>query len=290
MKPALDLQRDGDDGAHPRVHQQWNGAGHRGQVLVDGGHPGRAVAPGARFDGDAGEALAGGGQPGGGADLQLGLVVGGEQQIGGVAVEHVAGPLDGALEQTVEVVGGRGADEHLEGVGGLAPIRGVGGVDVRTAHRTLQYGALAFAHQQTDGGRLALGIADTQMGGVDGSDPAVGAADAVGALPAREEERLGDAGAGAGGVGPCGEVGQRLADDLLRWVAEQLLSVVVPGADQTAAVDLDDSDPDSGVGDGQGAGGQGGPGRSGSGRAVGEIEMEPDLLVSRGVLDAPAAA
>ncbi|CAM5702750.1 hypothetical protein SANTM175S_04571 [Streptomyces antimycoticus] len=146
-EPALDLQRDGDDGAHPRVHQQWNGAGHRGQVLVDGGHPGRAVAPGARFDGDAGEALAGGGQPGGGADLQLGLVVGGEQQIGGVAVEHVAGPLDGALEQTVEVVGGRGADEHLEGVGGLAPIRGVGGVDVRTAHRTLQYGALAFAHQ-----------------------------------------------------------------------------------------------------------------------------------------------
>ena len=80
----------------------------------------RAVAAGAGLDGDAGEALAGGGQAGGGADLQLGLVVGGEEQEGGVAVEHVAGAFDRALEEAVEVVGGGGADEDLEGVGALA--------------------------------------------------------------------------------------------------------------------------------------------------------------------------
>jgi hypothetical protein len=61
---------------------------------------------GAGLDRDAGEALAGGRQTRGGADLQLGLVVGGQQQEGGVAVEHVAGSFDGALQQAVEVVGG----------------------------------------------------------------------------------------------------------------------------------------------------------------------------------------
>jgi len=44
-------------------------------------------------------------QAGGGADFEFGLVVGGEQQVGGVAVEHVAGAFYGALEQAVEVVG-----------------------------------------------------------------------------------------------------------------------------------------------------------------------------------------
>ena len=90
------------------------------EVLVDGGHPGGAVAAGAGLDGDAGEALAGRGQTGGGPDLQFGLVVGGQQQEGGVGVEHVAGALDGALEEAVEVVGGGGADEDLEGVRGAA--------------------------------------------------------------------------------------------------------------------------------------------------------------------------
>ena len=86
--------------------EQGYRAGHGGQILVDGGHPGRPVASSARLDGHAGEALPGGRQPGGGAHLQLGLVVGGEQQIGGVPVEHVASAFDGALEQPVEVVGG----------------------------------------------------------------------------------------------------------------------------------------------------------------------------------------
>ena len=122
-EPALDLQRDGDDRAHAGAGEQRDGAGHGGEVLVDGGHAGGAVAAGAGLDGDAGEALAGGGQAGGGAYLQLGLVVGGEQQVGGVAVEHVAGAFDGALEQAVEVVGGGGADEDLERVGGLAARR-----------------------------------------------------------------------------------------------------------------------------------------------------------------------
>ena len=62
------------------------------------------------------------------------------------------------------------------------------------------------------------------MGGVDRDDAAVGAADAVAALPAGELEGLGDAGAGAGGVRPGGEVGEGLADDLLGGVAEEVLA------------------------------------------------------------------
>ena len=81
--------------------------GNDRQVLVDGGHAGRAVAAGACLHGDAGEALAGGGEAGGGAYLQLRLVVGRQKQEGGVAVEHVAGALDRALEEAVEVIGGR---------------------------------------------------------------------------------------------------------------------------------------------------------------------------------------
>ena len=128
---ALDLERDGDDRAHAGAAEERDGAGDGGEVLVDGGHTGGAVASGAGFDGDAGEPLAGGGQAGGGADLQLGLVVGGEQQEGGVAVEHVAGAFDGALEEAVEVVGGGGADEDLEGVRGAALGAGVGRTGAR---------------------------------------------------------------------------------------------------------------------------------------------------------------
>ena len=141
-EPALDLERHGDDRAHAGAGQQRHGAGDGGEVLVDGGHPGAAVAPGAGLDGDAGEALAGGGQAGGGAYLQLGLVVGGEQQVGGVAVEHVAGAFDGALQQAVEVVGGGGADEDLEGVGGLAALRQARLSAAGAAGRGLQDGAL----------------------------------------------------------------------------------------------------------------------------------------------------
>ena len=128
-EPALDLERDGDHRAHAGGLQERDGSGDGGEVVVDGGHAGGAVPPGAGLDGDAGEALAGGGEPGRGADLQLGLVVGGQQQEGGVGVEHVAGAFDGALEESVEVVGGGGADEDLEGVrgAGLGELEAVGG-------------------------------------------------------------------------------------------------------------------------------------------------------------------
>ena len=78
------------------------------------------------------------------------------------------------------------------------------------------------ADQEADRGGLAVGVADAQVGGVDGDDPAVGAPYAVGALPAGELEGLGDAGAGAGGVRPGGEVGEGLADDLLGVVREEV--------------------------------------------------------------------
>ena len=190
---------------------------------MDGGHPGRAVAAGAGLDGDAGEALAGRGEAGGGPYLQLGLVVGGEQQEGGVAVEHVAGAFHGALEQAVEVVGGGGADEDLEGVDAAALAEG-GRVGRGLAHGALEHRALVVAYQQADRGRLALGVADPQVRGVHGDDAAVGAPYPVGAFPARELEGLDDAGGGAGGVRPGGEVGERLAGDLLGGVAEELLA------------------------------------------------------------------
>src|SRR5690606_39980896 len=129
-------------------------------------------------------ALAGRGQPGGGADLQFRLVVGGEQQEGGVAVEHVAGAFHGALEESVEVVRGGGADEHLERVGVLALGGRAGAVGGGPAQRRLEHRAYVVAHQQAYGGRFAVGVADAQVGGVHGQDAAVGAADAVPALPA----------------------------------------------------------------------------------------------------------
>ena len=137
----------------PVEFEQRDGAGDGGEVLVDGGHPGGAVAAAAGFDGDAGEALAGRGQAGGGPYLQLGLVVGGEEQEGGVAVEHVAGAFDGALEEAVEVVGGGGADEDLEGVDGAA-------LGARFGHggalRGLQDGAFVVAYEEADGGGFAV--------------------------------------------------------------------------------------------------------------------------------------
>ncbi len=129
---------------------------------MDGGHAGGAVAVGARLDGDAGEALAGGGQAGGGADLQLGLVVGGEQQEGGVGVEEVAGALHGALEEPVEVVGGGGADEDLEGVrgAGVGEVAAVGGGH---PYGGLEQGALVVVDEEADDGRFAVGVADPQV-------------------------------------------------------------------------------------------------------------------------------
>ena len=96
---------------------------------------------------------------------------------------------------------------------------GAGGVsDGGPRERGLQDGAFVVADEEADRGGLAVGVADAQVGGVDGGDPAVGAADAVAALPAGELEGLGEAGAGAGGVRPGGEVGEGLADDLVRAV------------------------------------------------------------------------
>ena len=147
---ALDLEGHGDDRAHPGAVEERDGAGDGREILVDGRHAGGAVAAGAALHGDACEALAGRGQAGGGADLQLRLVVGGEQQEGGVAVEHVAGALHGALQQAVEVVGGGGADEDLERVGAraLGAARGVGGGG---PERGLQNRPFVVAYQETHG-------------------------------------------------------------------------------------------------------------------------------------------
>lgn len=284
---ALDLQRDGDDRAHAGAGEQGYGSGDGGEVVVDCGHAGGAVAAGARLDGHAREALARGGQAGGGADLQLRLVVGGEQQEGGVGVEHVAGPFHGALEQAVEVVRGGGADEDLEGVGAL-PVGGRGLVGGRHPGRRLQDGAFVVADQEADGGGLASGVADAQVGGVHLGHAAVGAADAVGALPAGEPEGLGDAGAGARGVRPGGQLGEGFADDVGRRVAEQFLRVLVPGADAALAVDLEDGDADPAVGQREQVGGQGGAGGAGADGALGQVELEPDVLVGGGVVHAPA--
>lgn len=87
---------------------------------------------------------------------------------------------------------------------------------------------------------------------------------------------------------PGRELGELLAGDLLGGVAEQFLGVLVPGADGARAVDLDDRDADPAVGDGQQLHGQGRSGRAGAHRAGGEVELEPDVLLGGGVLDAPA--
>lgn len=144
------------------------------------------------------------------------------------------------------------------------------------------------AHQEADGGRLARGVPYAQVGGVDGDHPAGGGPDAVAALPAGELEGLRDAGAGAGGVRPGGQIGEGLADDLFAGVAEELLRVLVPRGDGGGAVDLDHRHPDPAVGEGEQVGGEHGAGGAGADGAVGEVELEPDLLVGGGVLDAPA--
>lgn len=144
------------------------------------------------------------------------------------------------------------------------------------------------AHQEAHGGRLAAGVTDPQVGGVDRGDPAVGAADAVAALPAGEPQGLGDAGAGARGVRPGREVGEGLADDLARPVAEQFLRVLVPGADGALPVDLEDRDADPAVGHREQVGGEAGAGCAGADRAFGQVELEPDVLVGRRVVHAPA--
>ena len=54
------------------------------------------------------------------------------------------------------------------------------------------------------------------------------------------------------------------------------------------AVDLDDGDADAAVGEREEVGGQGRAGGAGAHRALGEVELEPDLFVRGRVLDAPA--
>lgn len=126
------------------------------------------------------------------------------------------------------------------------------------------------------------------MRGVDGDDAAVGAADAVTALPAGEAEGLREAGADAGSVGPGGEVAEGFAGDLLGVVPEEFLGVLVPGGDGSAAVDLDDGHADAAVGDREERVGEDGARGAGADRAPGEVEVEPDMLASGGVVDSPA--
>lgn len=145
------------------------------------------------------------------------------------------------------------------------------------------------AHQEADRGGFAAGVTDAQVGGVHRSDATVGRPDAVAALPARELEGLGDSGAGARGVRPGRDIGQGLADDLFGGVAEEFLGVLVPRADGARTVDLDDGDADAAVRQREEVRGQGRTCRAGAHRAFGQIELEPHLLVSGRVLDAPPA-
>lgn len=126
------------------------------------------------------------------------------------------------------------------------------------------------------------------MRAVHGDDPAVGPADAVTALPPGEPQGVGDAGVGAGSVRPGHEVGQLLAADLLRGVAEEERGVVVPRGDGAGAVDLDDGHPYAWFRHGQQSGGQHRAGGADTHGAFGKVELEPDVFVRRGVLDAPA--
>jgi hypothetical protein len=127
---------------------------------VDGGHPGGAVTSGACLDRDPGETLAGGGQAGRCPYLQFRFVVRRQQQEGRIGVEHVTGPFDGALEQAVEVVRGRGADEDLERIRLVAVGVGLGH---GCADRGLEDGAFVVADEQTDRGRFAASVADPEV-------------------------------------------------------------------------------------------------------------------------------
>ncbi len=260
---------------------------------MDGREPGRAVASRARLDRDPGEALASGRQPAAGADLQLGLVVGGQQQVGGVAVEHVPGAFHGALQQAVEVVRGGRADEGVEGAGEAVQVGAVGvGADrvvvLAAPERRLEHRAFVLADQQADGGRHAVGVPDPQVRPVHRHHPAVAAAQPVAALPAGQPQRLVQAEAGAGGLRPGRVRAERLADGLGRGECEQGLGVGVPAADPALGVDLDHRDVDGGVGGGQQFVRGDRPGEAGTGGAGGQVELEPDALAGGGVVDAPA--
>ena len=131
-------------------------------------------------------------------------------------------------------------------------------------------------------------VADPQVGAVDGEDPAVGVAQAVGALPAGELQGLGEADAGAGGLRPGGEVGERLADDLFagwpkRSAASSFQRVMTPPRSTWTTATRTRSSAT-----GRSAAGSSGPGGAGAGGALGQVELEPDVLVGGGVLDAPA--
>lgn len=144
------------------------------------------------------------------------------------------------------------------------------------------------AYEQADRGGIAVGIADAQVGGVDGRHAAVGAADAVAALPARELQRVSDSRARAGSVRPGREVGEGFTDDLFGDVSEEVFRVLAPGGDGSGAVDLDDGDPHSAVGQREEVDGEGGARGAGAHRALGKGELEPDEFVRRRVVDAPA--
>lgn len=250
---------------------------------MDRRHPGGTVATRSRLDGNPGESLTGRGQTGRRPDLQLRLVIRGQQQERGVGVEHVARPFDRALQQAVEVVRGGRADEHLERVRRAVLGRGVGNGG---AHRALQHRALVITYEEADRGRLAPGVADPEVRRVHRDDAAVGAADAVAALPAGELQGVGDTGVRAGSVRPGRDVRELLARDLVRRVPEEESRVVVPRGDGTRTVDLDDGHPNPLVGDGEECRGQDRSRGTDAHRAVRKIELEPDVFV-RGEYSTP---
>src|SRR4029078_665167 len=67
------------------------------------------------------------------------------------------------------------------------------------------------------------------------------------------------------------------------------LGVLVPRGDGAGPVDLHHGDADAAVGERKEGEGERWPGGAGADGALGKVELEPDLLVGGGVVDAPAA-
>ncbi len=87
---------------------------------------------------------------------------------------------------------------------------------------------------------------------------------------------------------PRHEVRELLAVDLLGGVSEEERGVVVPRGDGAGAVDLDDGHPYALLCHRQESRGQDGARRADAHGAFRQVELEPDVFVRRGVLDAPA--
>ena len=92
--------------------------------------------------------------------------------------------------------------------------------------------------------------------------------------------------------GVCGQAARSARGLPMTWSAgwpNSSLGVVVPGGDERRALSTwTTATLTRSSATGRAPGGSDGPGRAGAGGALGQVELEPDLLVGGGVLDAPA--